>query len=116
MTIYFGILGIGFLAIIFILIKERKSSSSSAVDLLNNIDIDENHPKDEKKASEKISSSDFLKRLSLHNEDKNKKTGEETAAKNLEPLSTQPPPQDLEKKKETPQEPIDKNSSEQATP
>jgi hypothetical protein len=70
MTVYFGILAIGIIAIIIIYTKENKGSHSSAVDILNSLDVDENL-KENQTALSKASSSDFLRRLNLE-EEKNK--------------------------------------------
>ena len=73
MTIYLGILAIGIIAVIIIFIKESsKSSHSSAVDLLNSLDVDESPAENQ---AVKTSSSDFLRRLNLE-EEKNKNVNE----------------------------------------
>lgn len=64
-TIYIAILAVGILVIVFILLNENKSQKTSAVDLLNSLDVDENP--ETLKPSTKPSAS-FLNRLSMEND------------------------------------------------
>ncbi len=65
-TIYLGILAVGIIAIVVILINEKKNSKSSVNDLMDSLHIDES-PGEEQKTPGKISSSVFLTRLNLDN-------------------------------------------------
>jgi len=64
-TIYIAILAVGILAIIVIWLGENKSQKTSAVDLLNSLEVDENP--ETPKPSTKPSTS-FLNRLSMEND------------------------------------------------
>lgn len=102
LTFYLGILGLGLLAVAIILINEKKSSGSSAVDLLNNIHVDEDLSDSKEKASNEESSSDFLKRLRL-NDEKNKKVDQLASvapdpSANATSNATEKPVQELLKK------------------
>lgn len=102
MTIYLGILAVGIIAILIILIKEKRGGSrSSAVDLLNSLDVDETPTEDQ-------ASSNFLRRLNLE-EEKNRKAHEAAKAAN-QPAKELPKEISLEK------EGLDKITSDDAKP
>lgn len=65
MAIYIGIMVVGFLAIVIIWLGENKSQKTSAVDLLNSLEVDENP--ETPRPSAKPSTS-FLNRLSMEND------------------------------------------------
>lgn len=97
MTIYLGVLAVGIIAILIILINEKRGGSrSSAVDLLNSLDVDETPTEDQ-------ASSAFLRRLNLE-EEKNRKAHE--AAK-----IPSPPTEELPKEIKPEKESLDKTTS-----
>jgi outer membrane biosynthesis protein TonB len=91
LAIYLGILAIGIVAIILILASENKNSKSSAVDLLNSLDIDESSSEEKKEQDpSKIHSSDFLNRLNLDEEKIRKSEPPEAIEPNEKPAKIQP--------------------------
>jgi FtsZ-interacting cell division protein ZipA len=87
LVVYFGILAVGIIAIILILMNENKGSRSSAVDLLNSLDVDENATEEKKEqAPQKVLSSNFLNRLNLDDEKTKKTEASVTVAPDEKPI------------------------------